>query len=62
MVSLLVGWLGDQFGLRFGMMVLYVTLGYMLAIGFWAKPLIDNATVTFKELFQSMYRWTRVGS
>lgn len=52
-VSLLVGWLGDQFGLRAGMIPLYFTLGYILAIGFWARPLIDNATVSLKELFQS---------
>ncbi|MDH3255239.1 MAG: MFS transporter, partial [Acidobacteriota bacterium] len=61
-VSLLVGWLGDHFGLRVGMMLLYATLGYILAIGFWAKPLIDNATVTFKELFRSMFRWTTTGA
>lgn len=49
-VSLLVGWLGDHFGLRAGMTVLYLTLGYILAIGFWARPLVDNATMSLKEL------------
>jgi len=52
-VSLLVGWLGDRFGLRVGMIPLYFTMGYILSIGFWARPLIDNATVTVRELFQS---------
>jgi fucose permease len=52
-VSLLVGWLGDRFGLRAGMTVLYLTIGYILAIGIWAKPLIDNATVSLKELLGS---------
>ena len=54
-VLLLVGWLGDRFGLRAGMTVLYLTLGYILAIGMWARPLIDNATVSLKELLGSLF-------
>lgn len=46
-VPLIIGWLGDLFGLRFGMMFLYISLGYILIIGFWAKPLISN--VTFRD-------------
>jgi FHS family L-fucose permease-like MFS transporter len=46
-VPLVVGWLGDFFGLRYGMMFLYLTLGYILSIGFWSKPLITN--VTFRD-------------
>jgi fucose permease len=53
-VSALVGWLGDQFGLRVGMTLLFVTLGYILSIGLWAKPLIDNATVSPAELLRSL--------
>ena len=53
-VSALVGWLGDHFGLRIGMMLLFVTLGYILSIGLWAKPLIDNATVSPGELLRSL--------
>jgi hypothetical protein len=53
-VSALVGWLGDQFGLRTGMVLLFVTLGYILSIGLWAKPLIDNATVSPRELLRSL--------
>lgn len=53
-VSALVGWLGDHFGLRAGMMVLFVTLGYIGSIGLWAKPLIDNATVSPGELLRSL--------
>jgi fucose permease len=56
-VSLLVGWLGDLFGLRTGMVVLYLTLGYILAIGLWARPLIDNATMTFKQLLLALPQW-----
>jgi fucose permease len=50
----LVGWLGDQLGLRFGMTLLFVTIGYILSIGLWAKPLIDNATVSPGELLRSL--------
>jgi len=53
-VSALVGWLGDTFGLRAGMTVLFIPLGYILSIGLWAKPLIDNATVTPTELWRSL--------
>ena len=56
-VPLFVGWLGDQIGLRGGMTLLYLTLGYILAIGFWARPLIDNATMTPKELLLALPRW-----
>jgi MFS transporter, FHS family, L-fucose permease len=55
-VSLAVGWLGDRFGLRAGMTVLYLTLGYILAIGIWARPIIDNATASLGELLRSMLR------
>lgn len=44
-VPLIVGWIGDLAGLRTGMLFLYITLGYVLSIGFWAKPLINNLTV-----------------
>ena len=40
-----VGALGDVLGLRYGMMALYLSLGYILAIGIWARPLINNATI-----------------
>jgi fucose permease len=45
----IVGGLGDLLGLRIGMMFLYLTLGYIMSIGFWAKPLIDNATIRRKS-------------
>lgn len=53
-VSLAVGWLGEHFGLRTGMLLLYVTFGYILSIGFWARPLIDNATMSLRELRLAM--------
>ncbi|MBT4635875.1 MAG: MFS transporter [Candidatus Marinimicrobia bacterium] len=43
-VPLIVGVLGDIFGLRNGMHFLFIPLLYILSIGFWAKPLISNKT------------------
>ncbi len=48
-MPLVVGWLGDFVGLRLGMLFLYVTLGYILSIGFWARPLVNNATISLKK-------------
>jgi len=44
-IPLIIGWLGDHLGLRSGMFFLYLTMGYILSIGFWAKPIITNKTV-----------------
>lgn len=48
-VQLIVGGLGDLFGLRFGMMFVLVPLAYILSIGFWAKPIITNETISLKK-------------
>jgi MFS transporter, FHS family, L-fucose permease len=48
-VPLVVGWLGDGLGLRQAMLFIYLTLAYLLAIGFWARPLINNATIRLKK-------------
>ena len=48
-VPLLIGWQGDLVGLRQSMLLLYVPLGYILAIGFWARPIVTNATLTLKK-------------
>lgn len=55
-VSLAVGWLGERAGLRAGMLLLYATLGYILSIGFWARPLVSNATVSVRDLFPRLRR------
>lgn len=49
LVPLIIGWLGDMFGLRIGMLFLYITFGYILSVGIWAKPLITNATILRKK-------------
>ena len=48
-VPVIIGWLGDHFGLRNGMLFLFLTLGYIFSIGFWAKPLITNETFRSKK-------------
>lgn len=42
-IPLIVGVLGDYFTLKYGMLFLYITFGYILFIGIWAKPLINNS-------------------
>jgi fucose permease len=49
LVPLIIGRLGDAFGLRQGMFFLYVTLGYILSIGLWARPLVLNETIFRKK-------------
>lgn len=52
-VPLLIGGLAELIGLRYAMLVLFVTLGYVLSIGFWARPLVTNVTVkSLKDLFK----------
>ena len=58
-VPLAVGQIGDALGLRAGLLLVYLTLGYILAIGFWAKPLVDNATVSLAELAAAVPRVLR---
>lgn len=44
-IPLIIGWLGDHLGLKTGMCFLYLTLGFIFSIGFWAKPIIKNKTI-----------------
>lgn len=50
-VQILIGAISDFTSLRVGMMLIFVTLGYILSISFWAKPLVNNKTVRLRELF-----------
>lgn len=50
-VQILIGGLADLFTLKIGMLFIFVTLGYILSISFWAKPLVNNKTIKFSELF-----------
>lgn len=48
-VPLIIGALAEVIGLRFAMLFLLLTLGFVLSIGFWARPLISNATIKKKK-------------
>lgn len=48
-VPLMIGRIGDHFGLRTGIGILYLTFGCVFTVGFWAKPIITNATVDLKR-------------
>lgn len=48
-VPLVIGALGDVFGLKLAMCTLYITLLYMLCIAIFAKPLIKNKTIFSEE-------------
>lgn len=50
-VQLLIGAISDAVSLRVGMLFIFVTLGYILSLSFWAKPLVNNQTFTLKSLF-----------
>ena len=50
-VQLLIGAISDIVSLKVGMLFIFVTLGYILSISFWAKPLVNNKTVSLKSLF-----------
>src|SRR6266849_426767 len=44
-IPVVIGRIGDYAGLRSGMTFLYVTFGFVLSVGFWARSLITNATI-----------------
>ncbi len=43
-VPLAIGGIGELIGLKYAMLLLFVTLAYILSIGIWSKPLITNKT------------------
>lgn len=47
---LLVSLVSDATSLRIGMLLVLVFMGYITFIGFWAHPLINNKTVSLREL------------
>lgn len=46
--SLLIGKLKDVIGLQAGMIILYIPMIYVLSLSFWAKPIVQNATIRKK--------------
>ena len=47
---LLVSLVSDATSLRTGMLLILIFMGYITFIGFWAHPLVNNKTVSLKEL------------
>jgi fucose permease len=53
LVPLIIGGIAELVGLKYAMTTMYITLGYILSIGVWARPLINNATIkSWGELFK----------
>jgi MFS transporter, FHS family, L-fucose permease len=52
LIPWLVGILGDVFGLRAALTVLFLTVGYILSISFWANPLVRNETLTVSQILK----------
>ncbi len=48
-VQLLIGFISDLTTLKTGMLFNFVLLIYIFSIGFWAKPLIKNKTISLKN-------------
>jgi len=54
LVPLIIGGIAELVGLRLAMTFMFITLGYILSIGFWARPLINNSIIkSWSELFKS---------
>lgn len=45
LVPLIIAGVAEFIGLRYAMIFLFLTLGYVLSIGIWARPLIRNETI-----------------
>ena len=52
-VQILIGAISDLISLKVGMLFLFVTLSYMLSMSYWAKPMVNNATIkSIKDIFK----------
>jgi fucose permease len=48
-VPVIIGRIGDSLGLRTGVALVYLTFGCVFSVGFWAKPIVTNATVSLRK-------------
>jgi fucose permease len=48
-IPVVIGRIGDYLGLKSGLALLYLTFGFVFSVGFWAKPLVNNATLWSKR-------------
>ena len=51
---MIVSTLADATSLRTGMLSILLFVGYITFIGFWAHPLINNKTISLKELLKKL--------
>ena len=49
---LIISGIADCTSLQIGMMALFVFVAYITFIGFWANPIVNNKTISLKELFK----------
>ena len=49
---LVVGLLSDLMGLRFGLLFVVLTVGYIFSVGCWAKPLVNNSHIDLKSFLK----------
>jgi FHS family L-fucose permease-like MFS transporter len=52
-VPLFVGVLGDYLGLRSALLTVFATLGFILSVSWWARPLVRNQTINLVDLIRS---------
>ena len=48
-IPFIVGGLGEVMDLKSGMFFLLIPLAFIFSIGFWAKPLVNNKTISLKK-------------
>lgn len=48
-VQLLIGFISDYTSLKTGMFIVFLALGYIFSLSFWAKPIIKNKTINLKK-------------
>ena len=52
-VQILIGAISDLISLKVGMLFLFVTMSYILSMSYWAKPMVNNATIkSIKDIFK----------
>lgn len=49
-LPLIVGAVSEHSSLRIGLLLVFIPLGFMLSLSFWARPLVRNATLFNKEV------------
>jgi fucose permease len=48
-IPFIIGWIGELLSLKTGMFFLLIPMGFVLSIGFWASPLVNNKTISLKK-------------